>query len=75
MRILLAEDDARLAQPLSEFLEREHHAVTWVNDGLQALTYLGQTPYDLALLDWMLPGRDGLAIVRALHERQVPTQC
>ncbi|MFN9643693.1 MAG: response regulator transcription factor [Cyanobacteriota bacterium] len=73
MRILLAEDDARLARPLSEFLEREQHAVTWVNDGLVALSQLVQIPYDLALLVWMLPGKDGLAIVRALRERQNPT--
>jgi DNA-binding response OmpR family regulator len=31
MRILSAEDDARLAQPLREFLTREHHAVTWLD--------------------------------------------
>ncbi len=73
MRILLAEDDARLAQPLSEFLERERHDVTWVADGLRALTLLQRSFYDLALLDWMLPGRDGLTIVRNLRERQSPT--
>ncbi|MFM1800122.1 MAG: hypothetical protein RLZZ117_2400 [Cyanobacteriota bacterium] len=73
MRILLAEDDARLAQPLSEFLEREQHSGIWVSDGLQAMTQLFRNPYDLALLDWMLPGRDGLSIVRALRERQSPT--
>lgn len=73
MRILLAEDDTRLAEPLAEFLEREQHAVTWVSDGRVALRALLQDPYDLALLDWMLPGRDGLTIVEELRRQQSPT--
>lgn len=73
MRILLAEDDARLAEPLRDFLRREQHSVTWVDQGDQALDGLLTQDYDLALLDWMLPGRDGLAIVTELRRRQRPT--
>jgi len=73
MRILLAEDDNRLAEPLSEFLTREQHAVTWVSDGRVALRALNETDYDLALLDWMLPGMDGLAIVQELRRQQRTT--
>ena len=73
MRILLAEDDARLAEPLSEFLGREQHAVTWVQDGRLALAELSDSTYDLALLDWMLPGLDGLSIVQELRRQQRPT--
>jgi len=73
MRILLAEDDQRLAEPLSDFLEREQHAVTWVSDGRVALAQLSGSPYDLALLDWMLPGLDGLSIVRELRRLGRPT--
>jgi DNA-binding response OmpR family regulator len=69
MRILLAEDDIRLAEPLSEFLSREHHSVTWLSDGQQAMDALLDGGYQLALLDWMLPGRDGLSIVRELRRR------
>ena len=67
MRILLAEDDRRLAEPLSEFLTRDHHSVTWLDDGQQALDQLLEGSYQLALLDWMLPSRDGLSIVRELR--------
>jgi DNA-binding response OmpR family regulator len=67
MRILLAEDDGRLAEPLQEFLAREQHAVCWIRDGRLALAELQENAYDLALLDWMLPGCDGLAIVEALR--------
>lgn len=77
MRILLAEDDARLARPLLEFLERERHSVTWVQDGTLARTALLEAEdgdgYELALLDWMLPGQDGLSIVRDLRSRGLPT--
>lgn len=73
MRILLAEDDERLGEPLTEFLEREHHTVTWMTQGQTALAALLDDAYDLALLDWMLPGRDGLSIVRELRRRQLPT--
>lgn len=69
MRILLAEDDGRLAEPLQEFLAREQHAVCWLSDGRQALAELLENEYDLALLDWMLPGCDGLAIVEELRRR------
>jgi len=73
MRILLAEDDARLAEPLRDFLTRQNHSVTWVAQGPPALVELLDQEYDLALLDWMLPGKDGLAIVTELRRRQRPT--
>lgn len=70
MRILLAEDDARFAEPLRDFLGREQHAVTWLQDGVLALDALLEGEYDLALLDWMLPGREGLSIVEELRRRE-----
>lgn len=73
MRILLAEDDARLAQPLSDFLTREHHAVTWLDDGAKVLDEVLHNSYDLVLLDWMLPGRDGLSIVQELRRTKRST--
>jgi two-component system, OmpR family, response regulator QseB len=72
MRILLAEDDARLAEPLRAFLWREHHVITWVSDGSAALAELLSEAYDLALLDWMLPGCDGLTIVQELRRHRCP---
>jgi two-component system response regulator QseB len=72
MRILLAEDDVRLAEPLVDFLARERHAVSWFSHGDQALEALLAGEYELALLDWMLPGLDGLAIVSELRRRGSP---
>ncbi|MCP9793073.1 response regulator transcription factor [Vulcanococcus limneticus] len=69
MRILFAEDDARLAEPLVDYLSRDQHQVTWESNGNRALEALLTGSYDLALLDWMLPGRDGLSIVQELRRR------
>ena len=69
MRILLAEDDSRLAEPLVDFLHQEKHAVTWLSDGQSALDTLLEGSFELALLDWMLPGCDGLTIVQTLRKR------
>ncbi len=67
MRILLAEDDGRLAEPLVDYLQREQHGVLWLADGRQALEALLDEDYELALLDWMLPGLDGLSVVSELR--------
>jgi len=72
MRILLAEDDGLLAEPLREFLQGHQHVVTWVADGETALQELLGGGYDLALLDWMLPRRDGCAVVEALRAARLP---
>lgn len=72
MRILLAEDDARLAEPLRDFLIHHHHTVDWFDDGLKAWQALEGGRHELALLDWMLPGRDGLSILRDLRRQQRP---
>ena len=73
MRILLAEDDTRLAEPLVDFLEQDKHAVTWLSDGQRALEALLDGSYELALLDWMLPGCDGLTIVQTLRKNSIHT--
>ncbi len=67
MRILLAEDDPGLAEPLQEYLRRERYDCDWVTDGLQAWALLQRTEYDLLLLDWMMPGLDGLSLCQRLR--------
>ncbi|NDG01414.1 MAG: DNA-binding response regulator, partial [Synechococcaceae bacterium WBB_32_011] len=60
MRILLAEDDKLLAEPLLDYLRRENHVVSLFTDGALALEALLVGGFELALLDWMLPGLDGV---------------
>ena len=65
--IVLAEDDAKQAELVRRYLERERHTVVVVPDGAAALDLVRRQPPDLLVLDVMLPGMDGLAVCRALR--------
>lgn len=67
MRVLLVEDESKLAHVIEKGLEEESFAVETVRDGEQALKRARQTAYDLIILDVMLPGIDGLAVCRELR--------
>jgi two-component system response regulator BaeR len=67
-RILVVEDETNLAQILVDYLKRDGFAADTVADGLAAMDALRRTPPDLLLLDIMLPGMDGLAILRELRK-------
>ncbi len=73
MRLLVVEDEERLASALERGLAREGYAVDVILDGSRALTRLRNTheEYDLAVLDVMLPGIDGISICRRLREEGV----
>ena len=58
------EDEKELNDLVRKTLEDEGYAVDSVFDGDSALEYLSSTPYDIALLDIMMPGRDGIAVLR-----------
>lgn len=66
-RILLAEDDPQIARLVKFKLEREGFSVEWVEDGEAALQRVRQEQFDLILLDVMMPGRDGFAVLSALR--------
>ncbi|MCL1871966.1 MAG: response regulator transcription factor [Promicromonosporaceae bacterium] len=69
MRILVAEDDVRLAAVLEQTLAEAGWSVDVVHDGRSAYDRLLRgTSYDVALLDWMLPGLDGVSVARRLRE-------
>jgi two-component system response regulator BaeR len=67
-RILIVEDEADLAQILVDYLKRDGFAASAIADGLVAMEELRRAPPDLLLLDLMLPGMDGLAILRELRK-------
>jgi DNA-binding response OmpR family regulator len=70
---LLVEDDRKLASLLVEFLGQNGVDATVAVDGTQALQQLSARPFDIALLDVMLPGMDGLTLARRIRERwQMP---
>lgn len=73
MRVLLVEDSARLQRSLTLALKNRGFAVDAIGDGEEALWLASENPYDAILLDIMLPGLDGLEVLRTLRERQVHT--
>jgi two-component system response regulator MprA len=66
-RILVVEDDGRLAATLQRVLEAEGHEVELAVDGLEALRLARARPPDLVVLDVMLPGLDGIGVCRRLR--------
>lgn len=63
-KILIVEDDIALSESLQAWLETEKHRVDVVNDGLTAQEYLCTYDYDLVILDWQLPGREGIEVCK-----------
>lgn len=74
MRILVVEDEKKVASFIQRGLEAEHYTVDVVHDGEAGLTRALAQRYDLIILDIMLPGRDGFGVVRELRAggRDVP---
>ena len=73
MRILIAEDEAAIAKALSTLLERNKYSVDVVHTGTDALDYILATPYDALVLDIMMPGLDGLEVLRRARAEGVTT--
>ncbi len=67
MRILVVEDEQRIARFLKEGLEQEGHVVQTALNGAAALTRARSGSYDLILLDWLLPDVDGLSVCQTLR--------
>jgi two-component system, OmpR family, response regulator QseB len=67
MRILVVEDDLRIAEPLAEDLRHQQHVVDLTDDGVRGWEYARSQVYDLMLLDVMLPRLDGIELCRRLR--------
>ncbi|MGV9450354.1 response regulator transcription factor [Streptomyces sp. NPDC003635] len=67
MRLLIVEDEKRLALSLAKGLSAEGFAVDVVHDGLEGLHRAAELPYDLVVLDIMLPGMNGYRVCSALR--------
>lgn len=69
MRILLIEDDDRIAEPLVEHLTHQYYVVDLAQDGITGLEQAQLAPYDLILLDLMLPRLDGITLCKRLRAK------
>jgi len=73
MRILIVEDDRRLARQLKKGLDEQGHSTTLAFDGIEGLEAAELSEFDVLVLDVMLPGLDGLTIVRRLRQNRIGT--
>ena len=73
MRVLVVEDEKKTASFIRKALQAEGFAVDVCYNGDDAWAAARATPFDAIVLDIMLPGRDGLSLLRQLRERQNPT--
>ena len=73
MKLLLAEDERRMAEALLELLHQEGYDVDWFANGTEALLAAQANVYDALILDVMLPGSDGFAITSALRREGIST--
>jgi DNA-binding response OmpR family regulator len=74
MRLLLVEDDTKAARVLSRGLQEEGFVVDVAPAGDIGQELAGDAPYDVIVLDWLLPRRDGLSVCRELRgsEPRIP---
>lgn len=71
MKILVVEDEAKIAQSLQRGLQSEGYVVDIAEDGDAAETLTSVGAYDLVLLDWMIPGKnDGPALIKLWHDNK-----
>jgi DNA-binding response OmpR family regulator len=73
VRILVVEDEKKVARALQEGLEREHYDVKVAHTGEEGFFLVNAEAFDLVVLDLMLPGRDGLEILATLRKRGMET--
>lgn len=73
MRILVVEDEHRIALGIKKGLEQERYAVDVANDGAQGFDLATVEPYDCIILDLMLPVRDGIAVTSQLRKDKIHT--
>jgi DNA-binding response OmpR family regulator len=73
LRILVVEDEAKVARALREGLEREKYEVVVASTGEEGFFLVNAEEFDLVILDLMLPGRDGLQVLATLRKRGLQT--
>ena len=73
MRILIAEDDPKLLKSLVHIFEMNHYAVDGVDNGVDAFDFASSDAYDGLVLDIMMPGMDGVTLLKKLRANGITT--
>ena len=69
--ILIVEDEVALSDVVRSHLEKQGHSVQQVFDGRDAIACIDRSRPDLVILDWLLPGLDGLSVCRELRRKHL----
>jgi two-component system OmpR family response regulator len=73
MHLVLIEDDEKIGSFVSQGMKQEGHVVSWARTGDEGLALARRPGVDIAIVDVMLPGRDGLSIIRSLRKEKLGT--
>ncbi len=73
MRLLVVEDDAKIASFIMKGFKESGFAVDHQGDGAEALHYFLHEPYDAAIVDILLPGMDGLSLIQEVRKKKIAT--
>lgn len=73
MKLLIVEDEKNLCETIAKYMKQQGYTVDTCHSGSDALTYIEGTEYDAVVLDIMLPGIDGLTLLRTLRSRKILT--
>lgn len=73
MKLLIVEDEVRLCQNIAGHMKKAGYVVDMVYDGADALDYIDGTEYDAIILDIMLPGLDGISVLKRIRAKKLKT--
>ena len=71
MKILLIEDNIFMGELIQKMLGLKKYQVHWLKSGIEVMEYLSDTSYDILLVDWMLPKRSGLEIIKEIRDKNI----
>lgn len=73
MKLLIVEDEKHLCATIAKYLKNDGYTVDTCHDGSDALDYINGTEYDAVILDIMLPGLDGISVLKKIRNRKLKT--
>ena len=73
MKLLIVEDEKRLCETIAKYFKDDGYSIDTCHDGNDALDYINGTEYDAIILDIMLPGMDGISLLRTIRNRKIST--
>ena len=68
-KVLIVDDEQIIRDSLTAWLEDDDYEVLAAEDGMKALNVLGETPFDIAVLDIKMQGMDGITLLKKIHEK------